>query len=221
MDFNLRVDPGALVNLEEVNPATAGVQVTDSDLIVNFGTEFSARVSRSAIAGVQPVADPRPGVYFPMGVSAAAEKLGRETVCIITSYTGLVQVDFRNEVQGEGRPIERRQEGSLAARDQGGYEPPSPLRTWLRVIVVIVALVVIVEAIINGLFLWLLVLAFIALLIYGVWTWVKNMRAREAQRSAAPVERTSVPFQHLIVSVEDPDGLMRALSQRGAASAAT
>jgi hypothetical protein len=204
-----------------VTPAAAGVQVTDSDLVVNFGTEFSAHVSRSAIAGVQPVADPRPGVYFPMGLSAAVDKLGRDTVCIVTSYTGLVQVDFRQEVQGEGRPVERRRESSLAARPADGYEPPSALRTWGRVIGVIVALVIIVEAIINGFFLWVIVAAVVILLALGVWSWVKNMREREAQRSQAPVERTVVPFRHLIVSVEDPDGLMRALSQRGAASAAT
>src|SRR5438445_9096968 len=105
MDFSLRLDPGALVNLDDVRGNASGVQVTDSDLIVNLGSEFNAQISRAAIDTVRPMDDPRPGVYFPMGLSAAAEKLGRDTVCIITSYDGLVEVDFNQEVQGEGRPV--------------------------------------------------------------------------------------------------------------------
>lgn len=220
MDFKLRLDPGALVNLDAVKGNSTGVQVTDSDLIVNLGSEFSAQVSRTAIDTVKPMDDPRPEIYFPMGLSAAAQALGRETVCIVTSYDGLVEVDFNQEVQGEGRPVASRTTGSMD-RQAGDYNVPSALATWGRVIGIIVALVVIWEAVTHGLILWVVV-ALVLLIVAAVARMViTSLRERNAQRNAVALERAPVPFRRLIVSVEDPQGLIAALNQRGAARSAS
>jgi len=216
MDFNLRLDPGALVNLDGVKGNAAGVQVTDSDLVVNLGSEFAAQISRGAIDTVKAMDDPRPEVYFPMGVSAAAQKLGRDTVCIVTSYDGLVEVDLNQEVQGEGRPVAPRTGGG-SGRQSDSYTPPSALATWGRVLGVIVALVILWELITHGLF--PLVVAIIVLLILAAVARavITSMRVRNAQRDAGPAERAPIPFRRLIVSVEDPQGFISALNQRGAA----
>ena len=214
MDFKLRVDSGALVNLADVKGNSAGIEVTDADLLVNLGTEFNAQLSRSAIAQAEPISDPRPTVYFPMGLSAAAEKLGRDTVCVVTSYDGLVKVDFNQEVQGEGRPARVRSH-SGTGHVAGEYQPPTPLGTWARFIIVIVALVLIAEAISTGHFLWVLIAVAVLVVLAILRTVYTSLRERSAKRSAPVADRTPIPFRHIIVSVEDPQGLVKALNERG------
>ena len=104
MDFAMKIDPGALVNLPDVKSSDMAVHVTDSELAVHFGPEFDARIDRQSIRSAMLMADPRPAVHLPMGISAAVERLGRGTVAIITSQTGLVRVEFDRQVEGMVRP---------------------------------------------------------------------------------------------------------------------
>jgi hypothetical protein len=39
-----------------------------------------------------------------MGISAAVQRLGRETVAVITSLSGLVRIELHQQVQGMVRP---------------------------------------------------------------------------------------------------------------------
>src|SRR5437879_4263090 len=106
MDYKLQMDPGALVNLPDVRPNATGIQVSDTELSVQFGPEFNATVERGTIAEVKLMDDPRPDVYFPMGVSAAVDRLGRDTLCIVTSHMGLVRIDFNREIAGRTCPTD-------------------------------------------------------------------------------------------------------------------
>jgi len=220
MDFNLRVDPGALVNLSNVKQATTGVHVTDSELAVDFGMDFTARINRSAIAGVEEVPDPRPAVFFPMGVTSAVDRLGRDTVCVITSYDGLVKVDFNREVEAEGRPIQPARNPLSRGGDTHDYSPPAAWMTLLRVVGVIVAIVLIIQGLMHGLGLLVLIAIVLIILFFIGRALMSSMQARTNQRSAVVLERASIPFRHLIVSVDDPQGLVRELTQRGGVSTA-
>jgi hypothetical protein len=104
MDFAMKVDPGALVNLPDVNGNDMAVTVTDSELTVHFGPEFDARIDRGSIKGATLMEDPRPAVHLPMGISAAVQTLGRETIAIITSLSGLVRIELTRQVEGMVRP---------------------------------------------------------------------------------------------------------------------
>jgi hypothetical protein len=141
MDFAMKVDPGALVNLPDVNGNDMAVTVTDSELTVHFGPEFDARIDRGSIKGATLMEDPRPAVHLPMGISAAVQTLGRETIAIITSLSGLVRIELTRQVEGMVRPP-------------------------------------------------------------------------DYSRGKAPAEAMAVQFDGLILSVEDPQGLVNALSSR-------
>lgn len=104
MDFKMRMDPGALVNLPDVKGRTITLRADDAELYLQFGEEFEAHIPRSSIAGTEQLADPRPTVFFPMGISAAVERFGRDTLCIVASHDGLVQVNFNGPVQGTTSP---------------------------------------------------------------------------------------------------------------------
>lgn len=104
MKFSFTTDEGALVNLPDVTARNIDVDVTAGQLVVHFGPEFNASIDRSRVASAEEMADPRPRVFFPMGVSAAVEQLGRDTLCVVTSYHGLVQVRFDRQVDGTTVP---------------------------------------------------------------------------------------------------------------------
>ncbi|HZU11428.1 MAG TPA: hypothetical protein VFB58_01195 [Chloroflexota bacterium] len=100
MKFSFAVDEGALVNLPDVTSRNIDVDVTSDQLVVHFGPEFNASIDRTRVASAEDMADPRPRVYFPMGISAAVEQLGRDTICVVTSYQGLVRINFDRAVNG-------------------------------------------------------------------------------------------------------------------------
>lgn len=104
MDFAIRVDPGALVNVPDVKASDITVRVTDGELAVHFGPEFDTQIDRQSIKGAATMEDPRPGVHLPMGISAAVERLGRGTVAIVTSLSGLVHIELNRQVEGMVRP---------------------------------------------------------------------------------------------------------------------
>lgn len=104
MDFAMKIDPGALVNLPDVKANDMSIQVTDSGLSVHFGPEFDAQIDRQSIKSAAIMEDPRPAVHLPIGISAAVERLGRGTVAIVTSLTGLVRIEFDRQVEGMVRP---------------------------------------------------------------------------------------------------------------------
>lgn len=104
MDFAMKIDQGALVNLPDVKQNDLTLSVTDSELYVHFGPEFDAHIDRGSIKSAALMEDPRPAVNLPMGISAAVEQLGRETVAIATSLSGLVRVEFIRQVEGMVRP---------------------------------------------------------------------------------------------------------------------
>lgn len=104
MDFAMKIDPGALVNVPDVKQSDMWVRVNDGELSVHFGPEFDTRVDRGSIKTAALMEDPAPAVHLPMGISAAVEKLGRETVAIITSHSGLVRIEFTRQVEGMVRP---------------------------------------------------------------------------------------------------------------------
>lgn len=104
MDFAMKVDPGALVNLPDVKSSDISVQVTDGELAVHFGPEFDARIPRQSIKNASSLENPAPAVHLPMGISAAVEQLGRETIAIVTAQSGMVRVEFDRQVEGMVRP---------------------------------------------------------------------------------------------------------------------
>jgi hypothetical protein len=104
MDFAMKVDPGALVNLPDVKANDMMVRVTDNQLSVHFGPEFDAQIDRQSVKSASVIEDPRPAVHLPMGISAAVQRLGRETVAVITSLSGLVRIELHQQVQGMVRP---------------------------------------------------------------------------------------------------------------------
>lgn len=104
MDFAMKIDPGALVNLPDVKASDTAVRVSDGELAVHFGPEFDAQIARQSIKTAATMDDPRPAVHLPMGISAAVECLGRGTVAIITSRSGLVRIEFDRQVEGMVRP---------------------------------------------------------------------------------------------------------------------
>lgn len=222
MNFNLRIDSGALINLSGVTPEVTGVQVTDSELVVSLGQEFDAHINRSAITHAEPFPDPRPSVYFPMGLSSAVNQIGPDTVCVVTSYDGLVKVDLGQQVEGQGRFIEptRPAGAQVSAGSEPIVTPPSAWRSLLRFVIVIVALVVLYELISHGL--GLLALLLIVLLIVGLIarSVISSRQAAGRKKSTAPTERAPISFRHIIVSVDDPQGFINALGQRGGAVAA-
>lgn len=221
MHFNLRLDPGALVNLDGVKQTATGVEVTDSELVVTLGAEFEANINRAAIARAEEFPDPRPGVYFPMGLSSAVNQIGPDTVCVVTSYDGLVRVDLNQQVEGKGRFIEpMRPAGSRETDATPIPAPPSGWRSLIRVIAVIVALVILYELLAHGLGLWVLLL--IVLLIIGLIARnaINASRERSRRAATASTERAPIQFRHLVVSVEDPQGFIGALNQRGSGAAA-
>jgi hypothetical protein len=221
MHFNLRLDSGALVNLDGVKQAATGVDVTDSDLVVNLGTEFQANINRSSIARAEAFPDPRPGVYFPMGLSSAVNQIGPDTVCVVTSYDGLVKVDLNQQVEGQGRFIEPERPAGSQQRDNTPIPtPPSGWWSLARVVGIIVILVVLYQLLSHGLG-WL-VLLLIVLLILGLIgrSVMTSMQQRSRKAASVSTERAPIPFRHLVVSVDDPQGLIRALNQRGGGSVA-
>jgi hypothetical protein len=104
MDFAMKIDQGALVNVPDVKQNDMWVRVNDGELSVHFGPEFDARVDSGSVKSAALMDDPAPAVHLPMGISAAVEKLGRETVAIITSHSGLVRIEFTRQVEGMVRP---------------------------------------------------------------------------------------------------------------------
>lgn len=104
MDFAMKVDPGALVNLPDVKASDMVVRVTDSQLTVHFGPEFDTQIDRQSIKSAATMEDPRPAVHLPMGISAAVERLGRSTIAIVTSLSGLVHIELNRQVEGMVRP---------------------------------------------------------------------------------------------------------------------
>jgi hypothetical protein len=106
MDFKLQIDPGALVNLPDVKERAISISVDPTNLVVKFGAEFNTTIDRSAVEKAEEMGDPRPAVYFPMGLSAAVQQLGRDTVCMVTSYQGLVKIDFNRDVEATVHPTD-------------------------------------------------------------------------------------------------------------------
>jgi hypothetical protein len=104
MDFNIRLDDTAQENLPGVSKRKSGVTVGDSDLSVQLGNDFEATIPLNRVEGAELLADPRPGVYLTMGISAAVENLGRDTVAVVGSYDGLVTVNFKEMVGSHVRP---------------------------------------------------------------------------------------------------------------------
>jgi hypothetical protein len=217
MHFKLRVDPGALVNLPGVTATSAGVDVTDSELAVNLGPEFQAQISRTAIGSVEEFSDPRPGVYFPMGLSSAVNQIGPDTVCVVTSYDGLVKINLNQQVEGKGRFIQpARPAGSREADNTPIPTPPSAWRSLIRVVVVIVIIVLFFQALSHGLGLWALLLVILIILGLIARNAYNSMQERNRKAASAPTERAPIEFRHLVVSVENPREFIQALNQRGA-----
>lgn len=218
MDYRFQEDPGALVNLPRVKGKTLCAQVTDGELIVEFGPEFSARVNRSAISGAEEIADPRPEVYFPMGVSAAVDRLGRETLCVVTSHRGLVRVDFDHEVEGSGLPVSAPQSGA-APGGRGRVVVPSTQQTLLKYGLWILIAIVVIGLWTHSHGLWAILLLVLAIVARLVWAGIKQMQERNARQDAPVVERATIPLRSLILSLQNPSGFVSEVTQRRAVSA--
>ncbi|GAC1645133.1 MAG: hypothetical protein NVS4B2_34700 [Chloroflexota bacterium] len=98
MDFPIAVDREARVMLPDLDLQGLSVALSPSALVVRFSHRFDAQVELSAIESVQAIPDPRPGSFLPMGVSAAVNTLGSDTIAVLGSHDGLVQIDFREAV---------------------------------------------------------------------------------------------------------------------------
>jgi hypothetical protein len=81
-----------------------GITLGDADLAVHLGALFDLSVDLSAVAGCRQMENPQPEVYLPLGISMAAEQLGRDTIAAITSQDGLVMIDFARAVEARKGP---------------------------------------------------------------------------------------------------------------------
>ena len=119
MDYKVRLDDDANLYLSNVSSRNSGAELTDTDLCVQLGKEFEIRIALDMVAGAEPMADPRPEVYLPLGVSAAVDRLGRDTLAAIGSYDGLVIIHFKEMVDARVAPTG----GSAAERTAADQAP--------------------------------------------------------------------------------------------------
>ncbi|MGI8824207.1 MAG: hypothetical protein ACR2JC_00910 [Chloroflexota bacterium] len=99
MDFPMAVDKGAGANLPDLNSRDCTVTLDDTALGIRFGTRFHTEVERSKIAEARSMPDPRPETYLSMGVSSGVKTLGTDTLSVIGSHDGLVEIVFREPVE--------------------------------------------------------------------------------------------------------------------------
>lgn len=119
MEYKVQLDDDANLYLSGANSRNSGAELTGSDLCVQLGKEFEIRVGLDTVAGVEQMADPRPEVYLPLGVSAAVDRLGRDTLAAIGSYDGLVIIHFKEMVDARVAPTG----GSAAERTAADQAP--------------------------------------------------------------------------------------------------
>lgn len=124
MEFPLRIDDAARVNLSELNLERSILELTDSELHFQFGVDFEVRAPLSAVSGADVIPGPQPEAYLPHGISEAVDTLGRETIAAIGALDGLVAVNFAQPIDARTRPPEVGG-GEDVAGDQG---PPVKLR---------------------------------------------------------------------------------------------
>ena len=128
MDFKLRMDDAARANLADLKLDQSTLQLTDSDLLFKFGTDFEVSVPLTSVAGAEVIPNPEPEVFLPHGVSEAVDKLGRETIAAIGAQDGLVAIDFKEPVEARTRPPDTH-------ADEGSAESGSQSVTLRRLIV--------------------------------------------------------------------------------------
>ena len=104
MDFAIAIDKDACANLPGLDPKDARVELNDSSLAVHFGERFDADVDLAAITEARHMPDPRPQTYLTMGVSAAVNTMGVDTVSVLGSHEGLLEIGFRDLVQAHVPP---------------------------------------------------------------------------------------------------------------------
>lgn len=117
MDFPITIDRDACANLPGIESGTYLVSVDDSAISVYFGDRFEADIALSAVASAQPMDDPRPQAFLPMGVSSAVSTLGPETVTVLGAHTGLVEMTFREPVEARVPPPDARPNSEPDATD--------------------------------------------------------------------------------------------------------
>ena len=107
MKFALRVDEDDARSLApDLTAASSYVEITDSELEIHVGQELETSTPLSLVTSAEQLDDPRPEVFLPLGVSAAVEQLGRDTVSAVGAYDGLVAVRFREPIEADVRPID-------------------------------------------------------------------------------------------------------------------
>jgi hypothetical protein len=104
MDFAIRLDKDTKYVLPDLRQRDARVEVGQSELHVQLGYQFDLRTPIRDVTKVEPMADPEPSVFLPIGVSQAVEQLGRDTICVVGSQEGLVAVEFRDQVEAQVQP---------------------------------------------------------------------------------------------------------------------
>ncbi|HEX8917869.1 MAG TPA: hypothetical protein VF898_05175 [Chloroflexota bacterium] len=98
MDFQMVIDDAARTNLPGVSARNSAATVSDTELEVHLGDLFELHAGRGQVAAAQQIDDPKPTVFLPLGVSAAAERFADQTIAVIGSHEGLVMVDFTDTV---------------------------------------------------------------------------------------------------------------------------
>jgi hypothetical protein len=104
MDFTIRIDDEAEAYIPSVKQGKVAVTLGESHLAVHLGALFDLSVDVAAIAGACEMENPEPQVYLPLGISMAAEQLGRDTIAAVTSQDGLVMIDFAQPVEARKGP---------------------------------------------------------------------------------------------------------------------
>jgi hypothetical protein len=117
MDYALRIDKNAQAMVPDVKGGKARVALDGSEICVTLGKELLFKTDVGLVSSAEQIADPRPTVYFTMGVSAAFDQMGRDTVAALGSHDGLVRLDFSRPVEGTVRPAD------LSPKGQPGPEP--------------------------------------------------------------------------------------------------
>lgn len=105
MDFALSIDDDeAAVKAPNLRRGSSVLSIERDAITVRLGEELAFSTPLRSVQRAQLLPDPRPHIFLPLGVSAAAQQYGAETLCAIGSYEGLVRIDFTRTVEAEVRP---------------------------------------------------------------------------------------------------------------------
>lgn len=99
MNFKVRIDDEARAFLPGVSSRNSKVELSDSELRISVGKELETRVDLTSVAQVRSIPNPEPEVFLPLGISAAVEQFGRDTVAAIGSHEGFVLLDFHRTIE--------------------------------------------------------------------------------------------------------------------------